>query len=167
MNLIGTVGGPEPVAIIDKDNRLILGWKMDMDNHIRLMITTDVAELYCDRSQITPIAIDIYRSNIADRFGRFSTHEFNDDSLTIEVDGDKVTGVPRAFVMSHIRISLIGAWNTITKIIVALVRPGEGRDTEHPQDNSCEHAHAEREHPMHILAFLDLLIWLCYVVWAA
>ena len=167
MNLIAAVGGSKPTAVDYKDNRLIQVRKVDMDDHIGLFIAIDIAELYCYRGQAATVTIDIHRSNIADRFGGVPTHEFNNDSLTIEIDRNEVTGMPLAFVMPYICVCLIGAWNTITEIIVALVTPGKGRDTEHPQDNGRKHTHAKGEQPMHSSVLFDLLIWLCYTIRSA
>lgn len=166
MYLIGAVRGSEPAAIVDKDNWLILGGKMDVDDHIRLIISIDIAELHCNGSQIAAITVDIHGRNIIDRLRGVSTHEFNDDSLTIEIDGNEVAGVPRTFVMPYIGVGLIRAWHAIAKIIVALVSPGDSRHTKYPQDNSREYAHPKGEQPMHICALLDLPIRVRYVVWA-
>src|SRR5690349_12031368 len=106
MNLIGAVRGSEPASSVDKDNWLILVRKMDVDDHIRLIISINIAKLHCNGSQVAAITVDIHGGNIIDRLRGVSTHEFNDDSLTIEIDGNEVAGVSRTFVMSYIGVGL-------------------------------------------------------------
>src|SRR5690242_16611234 len=106
MNLICAVRGPEPMTIVDKDKRLILIRKMDTNDHIRLLIAIDIAEIDRDGCQVATIPLDIEGSNIIHRLRGVPTHKFNDDSLTIEVDSNEVAGMVGAFVMSHIGIGL-------------------------------------------------------------
>src|SRR5947209_2653049 len=77
------VGRSELCAIVDEHRDLILGRQVDVNDHVGLAITGNVAELQCHRSQITTIARNIDWSHISLSFPWIAAHKLHDHGLAI------------------------------------------------------------------------------------
>src|SRR5207248_4280553 len=111
---------PELVPIIYENKCLILGLQVNMNNHIRLAISSNIAKLQRNRRQITTLPEDIVRNNIALGARWIASGKLNHNCLAIQVDGDKVSWMEGAIIpMSNYGVCLIATRITITNIIVA------------------------------------------------
>src|SRR5947199_3123982 len=115
---------PELVPIIYEDKCLILGLQVNMNNHIRLGISSNIAKLQRNRRQITTLPEDIVRNNIALSARWIASGKLNHNCLAIQVDSDKVRWMKEAITpMSNHSVCLIGTRITITDIIIACYAP--------------------------------------------
>ena len=125
MYIVFASGWPELVPIIYKDKCLILGLQVNMNDHIRPMVTGDVAEFKSDGGEVTTLTKDVVGNHVAFCASGIASRELNNDSLAIQVDSHEVRGVLQTITMTNNSVSLEGTWITITEIVIACEAPGE------------------------------------------
>src|SRR6266567_3894299 len=96
MNVIRAILRPELRPIVNEDNSLIL----NMNQHIRFAISIDIAELKRHGDQIAALIEQVWAA-VNDRLSGVATHKFNDDDMSMQVDGDEVARMGRIIGMTN------------------------------------------------------------------
>ena len=118
MYIVFAGGRPELCAIVHENKSLILGLQVNMNNHIRLSISGNIAELQRNRRQITTLPEDIIRNNVTLGTGWIASWKLNHNRLAIQINGDKVTGMEGTITsVSNHGVCLIGTRITIADIM--------------------------------------------------
>ena len=112
-------------TVVDKYKGLILGLQVNMNDHIRPMVTGDVAEFKSDGGEVTTLTKDVVGNHIALCARGIASRKLNNDSLTIQIDGYEVGGMLRAITVTDNSVDLEGTRVAITDVIIACEAPGE------------------------------------------
>jgi len=125
---------------------------LNLNNHIGLMIMARVNEAQCYRDKVCICAIQM-RTKIDFCMCSITGWKFDHLDLTTEIEREKVTGMSNAIILSHNSVNLIRSWSPIAQIIHRRPDPSNQELTEKDQQNSKDHADANRRHKQMLLTW--------------
>src|SRR5215469_2946727 len=132
-------------AVVAEVNLFIL----DMDDHIQFPILIDIAKRKRNRYLLIPGSDKVW-PYVIDGLCRVARGQFDNNYLTMKVEGDEVTGMCQAIIIvPNNLVSLKHARIAVNNIIVFGGSPCEQRRSCYPHGKRRKHTYAHIEQPMY------------------